>query len=350
MLRKHTTVLIYSLAHFLVDFACAFLLFEKVSDSNQWYVCLLIYNFCAFALQMPLGLLADRLNKNAVFAAIGCASVALAYVFGGIPLMAVILAGVGNGLFHIGGGIEILNFSTENPSEKANTKAYALGIFVSPGAFGIYLGTIAGKQGSLPGGIVVLALLITAAILLIACYVQRHTLSSDNLPLSFRSIPYIGVLLAVACLFLVVCLRSYVGMTQNFSWKGQGNWGLVLICAVVLGKMTGGFIADRIGAGKASVISLGLAAVLYLFSGNAAAGVLAVFFFNMTMPITLWAVARIMKGCKGFSFGLLTFGLFLGFAPVYLGVEASFAMPLGFAAAAVLSLIFLLLGLRKAVV
>lgn len=39
----------------------------------------------------------------------------------------------------------------------------------------------------------------------------------------------------------------------------------------------------------------------------------------MTMPVTLWAVARILPGAKGFSFGLLTFALFLGFCPSYLG-------------------------------
>jgi FSR family fosmidomycin resistance protein-like MFS transporter len=33
----------------------------------------------------------------------------------------------------------------------------------------------------------------------------------------------------------------------------------------------------------------------------------------MTMPITLYLLAKKMKGMEGFAFGLLTFGLFIGF-------------------------------------
>ena len=339
MLKKTTIVSIFSLAHFLVDFACAYLLYHMVYGLRQWYLSLLIYNFCSFALQMPFGLLADRINKNAVFAAIGCGCVAAAYGFGTAPFVIAALAGVGNGLYHIGGGIEVLNISTK--------KAYALGIFVSPGAFGIYFGAILGKHNNHWSGYVIAALLAAAAIIVFLYYGKRHTLSTDNLPVSFQETAFPGILLAVACLFFVVCLRSFVGMILAFPWKSQSIWGTVLVCAVVFGKISGGFLADWVGAWKASVLSLGLASVLFLFSSNPLAGLLAVFLFNMTMPITLWAVARIMKGCKGFSFGLLTFGLFLGFIPVFLGLAVSF-LPVVYAASAALSLTFLLVGLRKA--
>ena len=69
---------IYSAAHFWVDLSCAFLLFRTLSGSPQWMLCLLLYNFCAFALQMPLGLLADRWNRNGLTAAAGCVLTALA--------------------------------------------------------------------------------------------------------------------------------------------------------------------------------------------------------------------------------------------------------------------------------
>jgi len=46
-----------------------------------------------------------------------------------------------------------------------------------------------------------------------------------------------------------------------------------------------------------------------------------IFFFNMTMPITLYLLVCKWKTMPGFSFGLLTFGLFLGFLPVYLGLN-----------------------------
>ena len=118
------------------------------------------------------------------------------------------------------------------------------------------------------------------------------------------------------------------------------------VCAVVLGKTAGGYLSDRVGAKGASIASLGLAALLFLLSGRPLWGTLAIFFFNMSMPITLRAAADALTGMKDFSFGLLTFALFLGFLPTWLGIPAPSAgwfLALG----AALSLGLLLPGLRK---
>ncbi len=340
---NRSRILLYSTVHFLVDFACAFLLYQKVYGTEHWYLIILIYNFCAFALQMPLGLLADRWNRNALCAALGCLLVALAFGVSRFrsPVLCAVTAGIGNGLFHVGGGIDVLNISRE--------KSSALGIFVSPGALGIYLGTVMGKQNSIQGFPIILILLASAFCICVVQYIPHRSFLSDNKPLSFDGIGSTSVLAAIACLFLVVCLRSYVGMTLDFSWKGQNNWGIVLVLAVIFGKMAGGIFADRFGALKASGISLGIAAILFLLSANPLAGVGAVFLFNMTMPITLWAVARLLPGSKGFSFGLLTFGLFLGFTPVYLGAGPLLSSAAALSLAAVGSFVLLWVGLRKAV-
>jgi len=339
--KKGYIITVYSLAHLVVDFSCAFLMFSRVNDSSQWYVCLLLYNFCAFAMQMPIGLLADKINRNAIFAAAGCVFVALSFSISNFSVPCAVMAGLGNGLFHVGGGIDVLNISKE--------KSSALGIFVSPGAFGLYLGTLIGKNGELSSILIVVILLAMAAVILTVCYKGKGSFLSDNLPVSFKNMDSPANMLAVISLFIVVCLRSYVGMLINFPWKSEKPWGLVLICAIVLGKAFGGILADEIGSSKASVLSLGLSAILFMFSQYPVAGILAVFLFNMTMPITLWAVARILPGAKGFSFGLLTFGLFLGFIPVYFGSNPIIHTPLGFAVASLISLGLLLSGLRKAV-
>lgn len=60
-----TRLFIYSAAHFAVDFSCALLLLGRIRPGpGDALLCLLLYNFCAFALQMPVGLLADRLDKT----------------------------------------------------------------------------------------------------------------------------------------------------------------------------------------------------------------------------------------------------------------------------------------------
>lgn len=337
MHSTRTRLSVYSAAHFLVDLCCALLMFRIAPASPNAALLFLVYNYCAFALQMPLGLLADRLNRNALLAAAGCALVALSFALPSVPLAAVIAAGLGNALFHVGGGVDVLNDSGE--------KAAALGVYVSPGALGLFFGTMLGK-GDFPlfSG-VVLMLAALAAILLMAH--RTDTLrASHNAPLSFRGIGRFDVLLPALCLFLVVILRSYAGMTMRFSWKSSGSWALIATLAVVLGKCTGGFAMDALGARTASLLSLIAAAVLFLFADSPYAGTAAIFLFNMTMPVTLWALAQRMPGCKGFSFGLLTFALFLGFVPVGLGVAPSSANWL-LAALSILSALLMLPGVER---
>ena len=99
---------LYSLAHLWVDLSCALLVLRTLSGGPYFGLCLLLYNFCAFALQMPLGLLADRLDRNGLLSAAGCALTALAYL-APMPVLAAVTAGVGNALFHLGGGLDVLN-------------------------------------------------------------------------------------------------------------------------------------------------------------------------------------------------------------------------------------------------
>ena len=76
--KKMLTV--YSVAHAVVDFSCAFLVYRTMLDYPELGLALLFYNFCAFALQMPFGLLADGWNRNGIVAAVGCVAVAIAYL------------------------------------------------------------------------------------------------------------------------------------------------------------------------------------------------------------------------------------------------------------------------------
>jgi FSR family fosmidomycin resistance protein-like MFS transporter len=344
---SHAMAVIYSIAHFAVDFGCAFLMLGSLTDpavsenSSSAAVLLLLYNFFAFAMQMPIGLIADSLNRNCLVASAGGLLTALAYGLTSSPYAAAIAAGLGNALFHFGGGIDVLNISTES--------SRWLGIFVSPGAFGVYFGNVLGKLHAFSSIIVVAALLVLAVIIPLSHYISAGSFASGNERPAFIG-PRCGgsrkgLVIALICLFLVVCIRSYLGMVMRFPWK-SGIWAALLICGVVFGKAAGGFLCDRIGATAASCLSLGLAAVLFLLSGSAVFGILAVFFFNMTMPITLWAVARLFPGAKGFSFGLLTFALFLGFLPVQMNVPAVVTGGAGYSIACLISLLLMALGLR----
>lgn len=316
----------YSIAHFAVDLCSALLLFRYFTG-DTWMLTLLLYNFCAFALQLPFGILADRLDRNAGAAGTGMLLIALAFLSRG-ALWGAILCGCGNALFHIGGGIEILNRSIH--------KAVRLGLFVAPGALGLYLGTHWG-QGDRPLWFMPILLAITG---LLPVLFERKP-SGNTHPEFPRLSP------ALLALFGVVVLRSYLGFCMVFSWNNGFLTGFALITATVLGKISGGWLLDRMGYLPAAFLSLLSAAGFLLFPDRTVFGLLGVFFFQMTMPMTLWAAGKACPGAKGFSFGLLTFALFLGFLPILFELRLP-ADGLLWAMGALSSLVLLILGRRCA--
>lgn len=319
---------LYSLAHFWVDLSCALLIFGRVAPGGEGVFVFLLYNFCAFALQMPLGLLADRFGGERWFAALGCLLAAGAWAMGGLP--AAVTAGVGNALFHVGGGVYALHGSTG---------CAPLGLFVSPGALGIYLGALTGVREAIPNPVVWLVLLALGGAVLLW---GRGAPGPDYDPVPAGGGKAVFPLLA---LFAVVVLRALLGGLFRFPWKGE--LGLLLAVAVAGGKAAGGLLADRLGRPRVAAGSLALAAVCFLGCDAPALGLTAVFLFNMTMPLTLWGAGRMLRGAKGFAFGLLTFALFLGTVPVLLGAPMPSGGGLLYAAGAAVSLALLWLGLRE---
>ncbi len=314
-MSKRVLTAIYSAAHFFVDFACAFLIFRYIFGNNSSPEIFLIYNFCAFALQMPFGILLDKFGGGHRAAAAGCFLIFAAYIISGIRVphsafISAAAAGTGNSLFHVGGGVYIL--------DEYGTSSGALGVFVSPGAIGLYLGTVSGKGTSL-GAIVPIAFMLLFSILIVSSpYFLKLESKSGAMaddPFSFSASPR---LIASALMFTaVVCIRSFGGFALGFSWKTTAAASLLAVAVTAGGKAAGGFTSDLIGSKMTAAISMSAAAVLYLLSDSMAAGIAAILLFNMSMPVTLRAAADIFSGARGFSFGLLTFALFLGYVPFY---------------------------------
>ena len=200
------------------------------------------------------------------------------------------------------------------------------------------------------------AMVLGAAVIRLASVRNRLWDHSGNAPAAYDRLT-LKQILAVCCFFCAVVLRSYSGMIQHFPWKDTvvgSAW--LLTGAVVLGKMAGGVLADRIGVSQAALRSMCAATVGFMCLTSPLPGILAVLCWNMSMPLTLWAVARVFPGAKGFSFGLLTFGLFLGFCPAYLeggGINAggwgarAASSPEGMALMAILSIFLLNWGLKQ---
>ena len=373
---NRSAVLIFSGAHFLVDLSCIFLetafLMPAAENRAAWFWCVLVYNFFAFACQLPVGMYGDRQRRPWLLSGAGCFLVAGAYGLTGaayfltasstlpsaakqLPTLFLLIvsavAGIGNSCFHVGGGIDILNRSAGN--------AAMPGVFVSTGAFGVFLGPVlaansAARAAGLMSGFAVMLLcgwFLSAG--------QRYLETSGSFAGPQRTMyellkanrggfvydrgvpgsritfsgartlagyeesgkrgisgkPAVSAKAAVLCLTAAVMFRSYAGTIMGFGWK-KGTAALLFTAGIVLGKMLGGVIGDRIGWTGTAAGSLALSGGLFLLAEHRPLfGILAVFLFNMTMPLTLSALARMLRGAPGTAFGLTTLALFLGTLP-----------------------------------
>lgn len=415
----------YSVLHLLVDGACALAMFGRFITEDNGYLYILLYNFCAFALQMPMGVVLDALDADRSEGwdyALATAALGVFCTILGAVTHPVIL-GIGNALFHIGGGVGVTKADRAERSTVSSSSAsflpagssqdidsatvflpmdtslskgllpeeplpgkwygQGLGIFVAPGAAGLYLGTLAAKNGVWETGFLcvsVIMILICAALWYMgklrnkeeaesvsAGAGQREALRQKYAGKGSAAREYAGkgsaerkctgkesaeqeyirkvymrpeVLLVLFCMAVVI-LRSHIGMTVGFPWKTGITAGTLTVLAVAGGKMAGGYAAAKWGLCKTAAVSLALAALCYLFSAFMPLGLAATFLFNMTMPLTLyWMICR-MPERPGFAFGFLTFALFLGFLPGYFGLVQTFAGNITGCAGSILSLLLL---------
>lgn len=294
--ERTQTAAVYATGHFLVDFSCALMMLRTLPEP----VYFLVYNFCAFAMQMPIGLMADLLGKNKPFAMTGIGLVLLGTLPLPVPLQ-VISIGLGNACFHVGGGREAL---------LADNKMTGLGIFVSPGAVGIYLGTVLAHNETVH-------IWVTISLAVIASAVWMLCPSGEKKNPTARPRPMLALLMLT-----VVIVRSMIGLSMDSPWK-IGVFVTLGAVAAAVGKAAGGFLGDKLGSRNAGVLSLLLAAGLFLLPDMGIAGVIGVLLFNMTMPITLRRACDALPGLEGFGFGLLTFGLFLGYLPSAFGITVA---------------------------
>ena len=289
----------------------------QAAERADWLWLILAYNACAFAGQLPLGVLADRLGKSWRVAALGAVLVAAGWLCHPLPLPACLIAGTGNALFHLGGGREVLLLG--------GARAGPAGVFVASGAVGVWLGVLCARTG-LSGMLLPLPVMLLAALALDR--LGRRALSADRTWQAAAPAP--AAVLSAALLTLTVVLRSWAGTQMAFPWK-TGLWGLALVLCVAAGKALGGLLGDRFGWMRTALTTLLLAAVCFLPSFRlAAAGLAAALLFNTTMALTLAALARLAGPARcGTVFGLTTFALFLGLIPDLLSWPDRGASPLG---------------------
>jgi FSR family fosmidomycin resistance protein-like MFS transporter len=305
---KNLTV--YGLSHAAIDASCAAVAFSLLSSksiTNEFFIQLVImYNVIAFGSQTLFGLLVDKYRCPKLSAISGSIITASAILVSFLsPFYAIILAGTGNALFHVGGGTISLNLTKNN--------AAAPGIFVAPGALGLLIGTLYGKSGSFTAWPLLIIIAILCALMNYTQYPEINYKTDEKINTNyFESI--------ILLLLMTIVARSVIGSVVVLPWKSDIFLLVTLTSGIVLGKAFGGIIGDKCGWQKVGVISLLISAPLLAFGAAIPdAAILGMFLLNFTMPITLVAISNTLPGRPGFSFGLTTLALIIGVLPTYAG-------------------------------
>jgi len=309
-------LLVYGTLHLLVDAICVATLFSistaKLSEGASFSFLVALYGVLAFGFQAPLGVLLDRFRSPRFAVFLGCfISTCAALIYVSFPLLSVILAGLGNALFHIGGGTIILNLDPHN--------ATSPGIFVAPGALGLLIGTVVGK-----GGIFFVWIFVTLLFVfgVIGLTVKKVEIDYDRKE-GISGLNYFFLIFFF--LFTAIAFRSLIGFTLVFPWKTDLSLVFLLTLGIIGGKALGGIAADRIGWVRVAV-GASLLSIPFLIFGSQFwyLAIIGMMLFNMTMPITMVALYEMFPGRPAYAFGLTCLALLLGAVPVYMGYKYFF--------------------------
>ncbi|MBN2714515.1 MAG: hypothetical protein JXX14_01595 [Deltaproteobacteria bacterium] len=296
--------LIFGFIHLLIDLVTVSSAF---SVYRVYHVPLLLgistivfYDVLAFAGQSIIGWFSDR---KATYHSVALAGIVM--VLASVPLLSVlpvaalVLTGVGNAFYHVGAGALSLNV------EKG--RARVPGLFVAPGAIGLGVGTLLGKSGQY------YPLLFIAALVIAFFFVAQTSVPDIRRPEKKLLLAVPHPVWVVFALLVSIAIRALVGFGGGTGCKKTMTLKLALMTVAFLGKGIGGVLSDRIGWIRCSVGALLISAPLIAFGGTAPVSLtVGLFFFQMTMPVTLVAVNEVMPGRSGLAFGLCCLALLCG--------------------------------------
>jgi len=296
-----TVLIINAIAHFIVDGVCAAALFGPISVSGNLVTAVLLYNTLAFSTQCVVGLATDRAKGHEFLAAVSLAAAAMGALLPLNWVLRVIVLGLGNSVFHVTAGTVTL--------KRSAGKAGPLGVFVAPGAVGLLLGTLFPATGTY--------FAVAALFICMPMALGSHRIQAAGGGVEAEPAPPVRRIetpwLAVCALLVAVAVRAVGGSSVSFPWEVTPALSLLMVAFVFSGKAAGGYLCDRLGAKKTALLSLPLAAVLIAFgSAWMVPSLLGQLLLNLTMPVTLWLIYRVLPDSPGLAFGLAASALWPG--------------------------------------
>jgi len=323
-----TRLAIFAFSHFAVDLCCFFALYSGAAGSEHAALWALVYNALAFGLQAPLGAFADALDDARPMAILGLGLVAVGAMAAQHFLVSILLAGMGNALFHVGGAVVALR---HRPGD-----ALRAGVYVAPGALGVAAGILLAASGGFSSALCVLLLLVCVFLIIAVGPGAERGAPIEVTPREPLSLGAGAIMLCLAS----IGVRSFAGFSAELP-KLVFLGGL----AAFSGKLLGGIFARKLNWNVLALLGVGVGGLMMAFFPGAKIVYIGVFLFNLAMPLTLSAVMKSLPGHMGLAFGLTTLALLLGWLPL-IALETGYAAPsyllAAFVLAAALTLFFML--------
>lgn len=297
-MSRKISLVIYTLLHLLIDGICAYTIVNNlyIKNYNSAIIIFFLYNILAFCTQPILGMIVDKFKKKEIIYESLCAISIIFVLIGssivGNWLVSTMLLGLGNSLFHIVGGKETSN--------RSHNKLLPLGIFVSLGALGLFIGTNIDN-------ILVLQIFRSLSLICVAIMflLPNKYKFKENTEIIIEKRSHKFILLIP--LVLAVVLRGFVGEILIKDMLVSFTDSLILVICVCLGKILGGLFVDNFGVKKTAVVTMAVFTVVCCcFPHNKMALYIGVLCFNMSMPITLYRFTKIFPKYEGFAFGFLS--------------------------------------------
>ncbi|MBP6432593.1 MAG: hypothetical protein KA319_12575 [Ferruginibacter sp.] len=273
--------ILWGILHGLNDFVAGFMLanYTYNNPSSQAVLYIVIYSIIGFGGQLPIGFWVDAKKQIKPFAQASLLLLPLSIVAFFINAEAgIICSGIASAFVHVTGGAICLQVH--------NDKVTPLSLFTAPGVFGLTLGGIFGQYSTTPLIAIGVLVIITAFLILKNNLPTYQVQKNEQSQLDSHDYIMLGLL-------LVMCFRSFIFDVINTIAQQYSDGILIIGISAFLGKIVGGFIADKIGWKKYVYITLPIALLLFHFGKqNIYALGFGIACLQSSVPITLLLMSR----------------------------------------------------------
>ncbi len=271
----------WGLLHGINDLAAGFLLaaYTLTHGYSDSFLFISIYAILGFGGQLPVGFWLDKQKDISLFAKLSVALLPLSLLFFFVSIeVAIICSGMASAFVHVTGGTICLQVH-EN-------KSGPLGLFTAPGVLGLTIGSLLGEAGyALPVVLILATSFVTIAIFRQSLPVYKKPEKKES-ELDSHD-------LVMLLLLLFMCFRSFLFDVVNYVAENYEDGLIYIGVSAFLGKMIGGFVADKAGIRKFIYGTLVAALILFQFGKTNIYMLCAgIALLQSSVPLTLLLMSR----------------------------------------------------------